>query len=282
MQLAIVAVIVIVGFAVVAGLVLRLWRASDRTEFAGHWTDLWDDATQDGRLFDPFMVDGLPEAARRYLLWAIEPGTPLATRAHLPSSGEFCPKPGGEWWPMTCEGIYAGPRGLAWRASIGKGAMRIEGMDVYAGGEGSMTIWMNDVIPMAHADGDDISRSAAGRAAGECFLVPSTLLPGEGVRWEAMDEETARVHITVDGREHAVTLAIAPDGRPTSLVMPRWSDKTPDGRWGEMSFGADFSGETRVGGYRIPAEVVAGWGYGTDAWPAGAFIKQRFDGGEYR
>ena len=147
--------------------------------------------------FEAGTVAELPEPARRYLLRAIEPGTPLARSVELTMSGQLVLDPERPPLAMQAEQILAPPAGFVWRARVASGGMRIRGFDLYAGGEGAMRWQLWGLVPVVRARGRDVDRSAAGRLAMEAILMPAALVPGRGVTWEAVDENRARFVMTV-------------------------------------------------------------------------------------
>src|SRR5688572_4648126 len=88
-----------------AGGVLALWAARVRQEQALEplWREL--QVSGGGEVFDPAMVDGLPEPAQRYLRHAIAPGTPLARSVRLTMHGTLRLSPGGGALPMRAEQV---------------------------------------------------------------------------------------------------------------------------------------------------------------------------------
>jgi hypothetical protein len=60
------------------------------------------------------------------------------------------------------------------------------------------------LLRLLHAQGPDVSRSAAGRAAAEAVWVPTALLPRFGVTWEAADAH----HLTASYRLDDVELEV--------------------------------------------------------------------------
>jgi hypothetical protein len=82
--------------------------------------------------------------------------------------------------------------------------------------------------------------------------------------------------IAVGGTTHEVTVTVGPDGALTGLGMRRWGPL--DRRtFGEQPFGAVLDGELTAGGVRVPRQVIAGYGYGTDREVAGRFIRWTVD-----
>jgi hypothetical protein len=264
-----------------AGGVLALWAARVRQEHA--LQPLWDELRAPASAadaFDPEMVDGLPEPARRYLRRAIAPETPLARSVRLTMHGTLRLSPGGDALPMRAEQVLAPPAGFIWRARGGRGVMRFRGFDLYGRGEGGMRWWMLGLLPIVRAGGADVSRSAAGRLGGEAIFIPSALLPGRGAAWQAVDDGTARVRLTVDGEPVATTLRIDADGRLRHASLLRWRDDAGSGAPGYVRFDVELSGERTFGGYTVPAHMRAGWRLGEpDEFP---FFDATVDTAEYR
>jgi hypothetical protein len=210
-------------------------------------------------VFDPSMVEGLPAPARRWLLRAITPGTPLARSAVLRMHGTIRLQPGAEPWPMRAEQVLAPPDGFIWKAEVGRGLMWIRGFDSYAGGHGRLRWRLWGLVPVVSQSDADTDRSAAGRLGGESALVPSALLPRSGAVWESVDDRTARFILDVDGERVASTITVDDAGRLTRVVIRRWNGDEANGPVGYIPFVVVFEGEKNFGGYTIPARLVAGW-----------------------
>lgn len=226
-------------------------------------SSLWDElrGTGDPALFSPDMVADLPEPARRFLSRAIAPGTPLATSVEVEMHGEILLDPDGDPVPMTARQILAPPAGFIWRARAGRGLMRISGHDRYGRGAGELRWRLFGIIPVMTATGPDVTRSAAGRLAMEAVLMPAALLPARGVRWEPVDENTARFHMTV-GEEVVVTaVTVDTEGRPRRVSAMRWRGDTADDA-AYHRFDVELEGELTADGYTIARHVRAGWNLG--------------------
>lgn len=210
------------------------------------------------------MVADLPDVVQRYFLHAIAPGTPLSSSVNLKMSGAFRLNPSAAWMPMTGEETLNLPHGFVWRASMGKGLMKFSGADYYFQGSGRVNFGLWGLIPVANASGPDTARSSIGRFVGEAFWLPSSLLPQRGVKWQAIDGESAKATVVVDGEPVSITFGIAPNGQLRHISLSRWGDKTIDGSYGYAPFGGEMTAERKFGGYTIPSELGAGWWFGTD------------------
>jgi hypothetical protein len=252
------------GLAVAGSVALLAVRHHDVGTAARLFDRLERQETRDVERFDPAMLDRLPEPARRYLLHAIQPETPLARAVRLAMWGEIRLAPRQPWLPFHARQILAPPEGFVWNASVGKGVTRFRGADLYAAGRGRVAFRLWDLLPIARAGGPDVARSARGRLAIESIWLPASLLPTRGATWTAIDDQTAQVTVPIDGEESALTLTIAPDGRLRSVAMERWGSQTTDGLHASIPFGADVVAERTFGGYTVPSELAVSWWYGTD------------------
>lgn len=226
--------------------------------------------------FDPGEAGGLPEPVRRWLSRAIEPGASLRSRVELRMRGEIRL---GRWRPFTAV-QRIGPDGFLWCARTRVAGVPVVGFDRYTRGSGQMRWRLAGAVPLVSADGPDVTRSAAGRLAGELLLAaPATALrPDVTWRGDAGDRATARV--PVGDARHEVTLTMGRDGMPIELSMDRYGD--PGDGFGVHRFGAILGGGLRCGGFTIPRTVRAGWFYGTPRWADGEFIRYSVESVAFR
>jgi hypothetical protein len=217
-------------------------------------------------------LDGLPEPARRHLAAAIAPGTPLAVSARLEMRGSIKV---GRWLPFRARQVLNPHRGFVWAA---RAAGVVAGSDRCVDGVGGMDWKLAGLVTVVHAEGPDVSRSAAGRAGAEAVWVPTALLPRFGVRWSAAgaDRVTARYRSGETPLE--VSYRLDGDGRIVSLVFDRWGDPGGSGAWAWHPFGGEITGYRSFGGVSVPSAGRFGWFYGTDQWPSGEFFRYRLTG----
>jgi hypothetical protein len=258
----------IIGLGVVILLVLAalsVTRLLDLRADRAEWDRLAALQPENPELFDPAMVADLPEPARRYFAHTIRPGTPLLPVAIIEMTGEFSlgTRDDPRYQPMEARQILAVPEGFVWSMRT-RGGMPVSGSD-----SGTWTRFrIFGVIPVGRLGGDpDHTRSAFGRYVAEATIwAPAALMPGPGVRWTDVDEDTARVTITRGDLEQAVDITVDAQGRPVEVSFQRWSDANPDKVHRLQPFGAVMSEFREVNGYRLPFRVEAGNMFGTDAW----------------
>jgi hypothetical protein len=217
--------------------------------------------------FDPSIVSGLPEPARRFFSFAIQPGTRLTTVVELTMDGEISlgTKDDPKYQPMTARQILAAPYGLVWQLQAGKGAMRIKGSDAMVVDRSWTRFWLLGCIPVVRAGGDpDHLRSSFGRVVAEAaFWSPAFLLPRRGVEWTRLDDDTARVTVTHGSLVQSADVRVNAKGQPVWVTMSRWTNANPEKVWRVQPFGGEVSDFRMVSGYRVPFRVDGGNFFGT-------------------
>ena len=210
----------------------------------------------------------LPDPVRRYFAASIRPGTPLARSARIQMRGSI--KLGNKWLPFRAHQTESPHRGFRWTARVGG---IIFGSDRYADGVGGMDWRLFGVLRVAHAEGDDVSRSAAGRGMAEAIWVPTALLPRFGVRWEAEDDTQLVAKYSLGSTEVALRYTMDSASRIRSVVFDRWGDPENTGMWNALPFGFEATAYSTFDGVTFPFSGRAGWYYGTERWPAGEFFR---------
>lgn len=253
-------ILVIPGVFLFLLIALRLYdERADRLE----WARLALMQPTNPAVYEPAIVANLPEPAQRFFNFAIEPGTPLLTVVEIDMDGTFSlgTRDNPNYRPLVARQILAAPTGFVWKVRM-PGVVPVSGSD-----SGSWTRFrILGVIPVARMGGDmNHARAAFGRYVAEAvFWTPAALLPGPGVVWDAVDQNTARVTVTHNGLSQAVELELDAEGRPEVVHFMRWSDANPEKKHQLQPFGGHLSDFREVQGFRIPFSVEAGNMFGTD------------------
>jgi hypothetical protein len=227
--------------------------------------------------FTPELLDGLPEPARRWLIHAIAPGTPLRRSAVLRQHGTIKV---GRWQRYEADWVLAPPDEFIWAATSHLGPLFIRGFDRLTGRKGETRWSLLGRIPIISGTGPDIDRSAAGRLAAELCFVPAAAL-SDTVSWEPLDDRRAVMCVDIGGRTHRVTLTVAASGMLERVDLPRWGK--PDGKeFRDHTFTAVMGGEeSTFDGFTIPTSCRAGWGT-QDRDLTEDFIRSTIDHAAYR
>jgi hypothetical protein len=243
---------------------LWFWRQADHTADQSAMARLVALQPTAPERFDLSLLEGLPEPARRYFRYTIQPGTPLYTVARISMNGKFGMgnRESPDYMDMQATQVLAVPEGFIWKMSANRGRLQISGSDT----EQWTRFWLMGLFPVARMGGDpDHTRSAFGRYVAEAvFWTPAALLPGPGVAWKLVDINTARVIVRHDGIEQAVDVVVAEDGRPLQVSFDRWSNANAEKVHRLQPFGGYLSEFREFDGFVLPTRVEAGNFFATD------------------
>jgi hypothetical protein len=215
-------------------------------------------------------IAGLPEIAQRYFRHAIAPGTPLYTVAELEMEGTFLlgDKRKFRTYQMSARQALSPPDQFVWIPNMRSGGMTISGSDALVRGEAWTRFWLSGLVPVAQERTTrDLVRSAQFRAAVEGALwLPASMLPENGVRWEQVGANDARVTLRRFQPQIVLHLKIDEAGRVMEVVGERWSNANPTKVFRLQPFGGTMLAEGSFQGFTIPTEVAVGNHYGTEEY----------------
>lgn len=216
----------------------------------------------------------VPAPVSRWIERAVEEPVPLHSGARIAMHGEI--RVGGRWRPFSARQVLS-PDGFVWAATAGRFPMRISGFDRCSDGSGEMRWKLAGLVPVMSAEDSDTHRSAAGRLAGELMLIPGAAI-GTNVTWSSSTDgdRHCTAAVTAGGFTHDVTVGIGAWGTLESVTLLRWGD--PDGEaHREHVFGVELEGNQRMGAYRVPRTMRAGWFFETPRWTDGEFFRATID-----
>ena len=255
-----------IGMIVVGALVLVVVTASTVGSVA------WDRSTRDlvramtptqahgAQTFDPAELEGLPEPVVRYFRFALTPGQPLIRRAVVRHDGEFRGSLDSQWSPFTSSQHFSvEPAGFVWDARIRMAPLvTVRVRDHYLAGRAGMLGKVAALVPVVDAEPTpEIASSALHRYMAERVWLPTSLLPSAGVRWEAVDDSTARAHLTDAGITLSFDAHFGPEGEIQRVEMMRYRDA--EGRAVLTPFVTYFRDYSRVEGMVVPLEGEVEW-----------------------
>jgi hypothetical protein len=224
-------------------------------------------ATAAPAAFDPEMTAGLPPAARAWLAHAIEPGTRLRRTVELTMHGQIRL---GRWRGFTARQILAPPDGYIWAATARVAGVPVSGFDRLSSGTGEMSWRLLRLFPVMTAAGPDITRSAAGRMAGEIALLPTAF---QTASWEQGERAgTARASWQFGDDTETAELRVSDDGTLLEVRMNRWGNPG-SAPFARHPFGVSVEAESAFSGVTIPSRFRAGWWWGTSRQDAGEFFR---------
>ncbi|MHB9092312.1 MAG: DUF6544 family protein, partial [Chloroflexota bacterium] len=174
-------------------------------------------AADPGRPFTYADLAGLPDPVQRCLRYSLAEGTPRVRVARIRQGGTFRSEFTRPWMNIAAEQIFTvDPPGFVWNARLKVNPLVwIDGRDKYVEGAANMLIKPFALFPVVDATGPEMDISSLIRYLSEMFWFPTSLLPGKYLRWEPIDDHSARAIIADRGLEAAGVFTFDDEGRVT-------------------------------------------------------------------
>lgn len=215
-----------------------------------------------GAPFDPDEVGGLPEPVRRFFLHALAPGARVVEDAVVRQEGEILLRPPALWRPFRAvQRFTTSPPGFRWdarvRAPLG---LPVTVRDAFADGRGSVRARLLGLVTLASAGGTpEVATASLQRYLAEAVLLPTALLPREGVAWSALGGDRARATLATGGVSASVQFEMAPDGAVRAAFVPDRPRDLGGGRTERTPWRGSWRDEVVRDGMRVPSWGEAAW-----------------------
>lgn len=216
-------------------------------------------ATETPSRYSADEIGGLPAPVARYFRYALTPGQPLVERAHIKWSGDFLIRPG-SWSPFTADQVYVvHPPGFLWNAAIRMAPMTaVHVRDSYVQGEGRMRGEVAGLFSVVDEGGTpEMAISALQRYLAECVWFPTGLLPSAGVKWQAIDDSTARATLVDRAVTAVVQFHFAPTGEIVRISARRY--RSDHGEMVPTTWVGSVSEYERRQGMMVPTSGEVEW-----------------------
>ena len=147
-------------------------------------------------------LEGLPAPVQRYFRAVLKDNQAIISAVTIKLAGSFNMSPTGEQWkPFTSrQRVITRRPGFLWDASIAMlPGVTLHVVDSYIAGLGLLQATVQGLFTVADMRGDgEIARGEFMRWFAEVAWYPTALLPSQGVRWQAVDAQSANATL-VDG-----------------------------------------------------------------------------------
>ena len=207
-------------------------------------------------------LEGLPAPVQRYFRAVLKDGQPIIAAASIEQTGTFNMSETAEAWkPFTAsQRVITQRPGFDWDARI----MMFPGVaayihDAYIAGQGILRGAVLGLIPVVNMpDSPDLRQGEFMRYFMEALWYPTALLPSQGVRWEAVDGQSARATLS-DG---AIALTLTFHFQDDGLIDSARADargRLVNGVPSSAPWQGRFRNYAIRGGMRVPLEGEVAW-----------------------
>ena len=159
--------------------------------------------------YDEHELEGLPAPVMRYFRTVLEDGQPIISAATVEHTGTFNLKqPGEQWIPFTSrQRVVTRRPGFVWNARMAiVPGIAVYVHDAYVCGEGILHPAILGLFSLAEqVEARVLAQGEFVRFFAETAWYPTALLSSQGVRWDAVDDRSAKATM-VDGSLSVVML----------------------------------------------------------------------------
>ncbi|MFN3594937.1 MAG: DUF6920 family protein [Thiobacillaceae bacterium] len=220
--------------------------------------------------FDPQELAALPDPVARHLRQALPPDAPIIRAADVMHKGVLNMGLETEQWkPFTSrQRVVTHRPGFVWdgRVSMAPG-LAVHVHDAYVAGECILEPAILGLIPLAQMrNRDEVARGELMRFLAEAAWYPTALLPGQGIRWEPMDDATARATLVDGAITLSMTFHFGADGL-IEAIRAEARGRMVGGRFVPTPWEARLYNYQRREGLLVPIEGEVAWLTPDGRWP---------------
>lgn len=220
--------------------------------------------------YDAREIENLPPPVRRCFHAVLKDGQPIVSSARLTHEGQFnMGETQAKWSRFTSSQVAIIRRpGFDWDGRIAMApGLNVLVHDAYVAGEGILHAELLGLVTLADIRGTpEAAQGELMRFLAEAAWYPTALLPSQGVRWEAIDDMSARATLTDGATTVSLDFRFDAEGL-ISGVRAAARHRTVNGVLVATPWQGRFWGYEVRGGMRIPLEGEVAWELTEGLWP---------------
>jgi hypothetical protein len=211
------------------------------------------------KIYDQKEIEGLPDPVQRFFRAVLKDGQAIVSTVKLSQIGEFTLNERSDKWnKFTATQLFVSQHlGFDWDARI-QMALGLNALvhDTYLLGKGNLHASLLGLFTLADMhDTPELNQGELLRFLAEAVWYPTALLPSQGVRWEEINDTSARGTLTDGGTTVSLVFHFNSEGAIATIrAEARYRDKLTAmpwvGRFGEYSI---------QNGMLIPLYGEVGW-----------------------
>jgi len=204
------------------------------------------------------MLRILPQPVQRYMAYSGVLGKQIPRTIRLKQIGKIRQGEKSAWMKLEAVEYYStSPPGFIWKAFLPTKRFPLTlGRDAYLDGRGSMFIKMLSLIPLVNASGSEIDQGAMMRYLNEMTWFPAAFL-GENISWKAIDDTSAEVTLTHQGKSVSATMYFDEEGKRINFVAKRY--RMVGKKYDLETWSTPFTGYGEFEGLKLPVRGKGVW-----------------------
>jgi hypothetical protein len=175
-----------------------------------------------GQSFKQEQILGLPEPVQRYFKHVLKEGQPFIGYIRFSHDGQFKPGLDKDWVNIKGEQYVSIEKpGFIWKGTTTMFTAR----DMYIADKGRLIVSLFSIINIVDGKGEHYNQGELIRWLGESVLYPTNLLPGERLRWSAIDKQSATLTFNYNGLSLFYIVTFDDVGEIIQLETKRYMDE---------------------------------------------------------
>jgi hypothetical protein len=256
--IAIIGVLIVVSFGAAAIYGSYRWQ-SDTNKLRAKLIN--ERRTIQPKVYDQKEIEGLPDPVQRFFRTVLKDGQAIVAAVKLSQEGQFnLNEMENKWSLFTATQFVTTQRlGFDWDARIQMApGLNAFVHDTYLLGEGSLHASLLGLFTVAKMHGaPENNQGELLRFFAEALWYPTALLPSQGVRWEAINDTSARATLTDGATTVSAVFQFNTEGTiNTFRTEARYRDKLTAMPWSGRFWNYSVRDEML-----IPLEGEVGWEY---------------------
>jgi hypothetical protein len=207
-------------------------------------------------------LEGLPAPVARYFRAVLVDGRPMVAGARMRHTGTFnLGQDTDSWRPFTSDQVVVTRRpGFDWNGDVAMlPGVPVRVHDTYVAGEGVLDARVLGLFPVADLRGTgDVAHGQLMRFLAEAAWYPTALLPSQGMRWEAVDDRSARATLADGDTAVSVLFTFGDEGLIETVSAPA-RGRTVGDEVVPTPWQGRFWNYDERGGMRVPLDGEVAW-----------------------
>ena len=207
-------------------------------------------------------LDGLPDPVRRYFLAAIMEGQPAVAAARLSQVGCLNMSDNDENWRhcASTQLVVTTRPGFHWNARISMApGLQVYVRDSYVAQAGLLHATLLGIVTVADLrDTPELAQAELMRFLAEAVWYPTVLIPGNGVRWQPVDDVSAQASLGDGANRATLDFEFKNEGL-ISTVRAHERYRYLNGKFVPTTWQGRFSEYAWRDGMRIPLRAEVEW-----------------------
>ncbi|MBG1257732.1 DUF6920 family protein [Nostoc commune] len=214
-------------------------------------------------IYDQKEIEGLPAPVQQFFRTALTDGQLIVAGATFTQQGQFnMDEKKAKWSPFTAtQRVITQRPGFDWDARIQMAlGLNVFVHDAYVLEEGTLHASLLGLVTLANVRGTpEANQGELMRFFAEAAWYPTALLPSQGVRWDAIDDTSARGTLTDGTTTVSLVFRFNPEGLIDTIHAAARSYRTVGDKLVAMPWDCRVWAYTVRNGMQIPSEGEVAW-----------------------